>query len=74
MKHRKTFVKPTAEERQFINGISHHPKPTFTSIFFGEAIRLRRLNQKKDGYLSRLNRLRGKAILSNFSLDMTIMT
>jgi len=51
------FVKPTAEGRQFINGNSHHPQMTFKSILFGEAIRLRRLNQKKDYYLSSLNQL-----------------
>ena len=41
----KDFVKPTAEGRKFINGNSHHPQTTFKSILFGEAIRLRRLNQ-----------------------------
>jgi len=28
-------VKPTAEERQFNNAISQHPKVTFKSILFG---------------------------------------
>ena len=51
----KDFVKPTAEVRQFINGHSHHPQMTFKSILFGEAIRLRRLNRRKDDYLSSLN-------------------
>jgi len=41
----KDFVKPTAEGRKFINRNSHHPQTTFKSILFGEAIRLRRLNQ-----------------------------
>jgi len=54
----KDFVKPTAEGRQFINGNSHHPQTTFKSIPFGEAIRLRRLNQRKDDYLSSINRLK----------------
>jgi len=46
----KDFVKPIAEGRQFINGNSHHPKSTFKSILFGEAIQLRRLNhgRRKD--------------------------
>ena len=35
----KDFVKPTVEGRQFINGKPHHPKSTFNSILFGEAIR-----------------------------------
>jgi len=51
----KDFVKTTAEGRQFTNEKSHHPQSTFKSILFGEAIRLRRLNQRKEDYLSRLN-------------------
>jgi len=65
------FVKPTAEGRQFINRKSHHPQSTFKSILFGEAIRLRRLNQRKEDYFSSLNRLKEKAMSSNFSMDMT---
>ena len=38
---------------------------------FGEAIRLRRLNQRKDDYLSSLNRLKEKAIRSKFPLNTT---
>ena len=67
----KDFVKPTAEGRQFINGNSHHPQTTFKSILFGEAIRLRRLNQRKDDYLSSLNRLKEKAIRSKFPMNTT---
>jgi len=44
---------------------------TFKSILFGEAIRLRRLNQRKDDYLSSLNWLKEKAIRSKFPLNMT---
>jgi len=67
----KDFVKPTAEGRKFINGNSHHQQTIFKSILFGETIRLRRLNQRKDDYLSSLNRLREKAIRSKFPLNMT---
>jgi len=67
----KNFVKLTAEGRQFISRKSHHPQSTFKSILFGEAIRLRRLNQRKEDYLSSLNRLKEKAIRSSFPLDMT---
>ena len=67
----KDFVKPTAEGRQFINGNSHRPQTTFKSILFGEAIRLRRLNQTKDDYLGSLNGLKEKAIRSKFPLNMT---
>ena len=66
----KDFVKPTADGRQFINKNSHHPQTTFKSILFGEAIRLRRLNQRKDDYLSSLNRLKEKAIHSKFPLNI----
>ena len=51
----KDFVKPTTDGRQFINGNSHHLQATFKSILFGEAIRLRHLNQRKDDYLCSLN-------------------
>jgi len=64
-------VKPTAQGRQFINGNSHHPQTTFKSTLFGEAIRLWRLNQRKDDYLSSLNRLKEKAIRSKFRLNVT---
>jgi len=67
----KDFVKPIAEGRQFLNGNSHHKQMTFKSILFGEAIRLRRFNQRKDDYLSNLNRLKEKAICSKFPLNMT---
>jgi len=52
----KDFVKPTVKGRQFINGNSHHPQTTFVSILFGEAVRLKRLNQRKDDYLSSLRK------------------
>ena len=68
----KDFEKPTAEGRQFINGNSHHPQTTFKSILFGEAIRLRCLNQRiDDDYLSSLKRLKEKAMRSKFLLNMT---
>ena len=43
----KDFIKPTAEWRQFSSGKSHHRKITLKSTLFGEALRLRCLNQKK---------------------------
>jgi len=54
-----------------MNGNSHHSQATFKSILFGEAIRLRRFNQRKEDYFSGLNRLKEKAIRSNFHLNMT---
>jgi len=50
----KDFVKPTTEGRQFTNGKSRHPHSTFKSILLGESTRLRRLNQRKEDYLSSL--------------------
>jgi len=57
--------------KQFIIGNSHHSNVTLKSILVGEAIRLRRLNQRKEGYLNSLNRFREKAIRSNVMLEMT---
>ena len=57
----KDFVKPTSVGRRFIHGSSHHPPSTLKSIIFGEAIRLRRLNERKEDYLTSLNRLQNKA-------------
>ena len=53
-----------------INEKSQHPKATFKSTLFGETIRTRRLNQKKEDSLSSLNRLK-KEIRSKFLLNMT---
>jgi len=47
----KDFVKAPAEGSQFIKGKSLYPKTTFKSTSFGKAIRLRRLKQRKQGYL-----------------------
>ena len=67
----KDFVKPTSVGRRFIHGSSHHPPSTFKSIIFGEAIRLRLLNERKEDYLTSLNRLQNKAKKSKFPVNMT---
>ena len=41
----------------FLNGRYHHPPPIFISTVYGEAIRIRRLNENKDYYHKSLNRL-----------------
>jgi len=66
----KNFVTATAEYRCFISGLSHHPCSTFKSIVFGEAIRMRRLNEHDEDYQSALVRLRNKALRSGFSQNM----
>ena len=66
-----SFDKPTSVGWRFIHGSSHHPPSTFKSITFGEAIRLKRLNQRKEDYLTSLNRLQNKAKKSKFLVNMT---
>ena len=53
----KDFVKATAEHRCFICGLLHHPCSTFKSIVFGQAIRMRRLNEHDEDYQSALVQL-----------------
>jgi len=53
----KDVVKPTAAGRQLINGKPQHPNVTFKSILFAEAIRSRRLSQKKVDHPNSLDRL-----------------
>ena len=44
------FKKPTAINRRFLHGLSHHPRWIFKSIIFSESTRLRRLNEKHGNY------------------------
>jgi len=60
------FLKPTVEEREFLNGKTYQTKTTFKSIFFAETIRTRRLNQRKVDYISSLDRLKEKVTCSSF--------
>ena len=55
------YVKPTALDRCFIQGSSHHPATVFKSIVFGESVRLRRLNECTEDYYSSLKQLKKKA-------------
>ena len=66
----KDFAKATAEHRCFISRLSHHPCSRFKSIVFGEAIRMRRLNERDEDYQSALVRLRNKTLRSDFSQNM----
>ena len=47
----KNYIKPTAKNRVFVNGKSHHPRSIYKSIVFGESIRLRRLCKRDSDYL-----------------------
>ena len=51
----------------FIYGFSHHPLSVYKSIVFGEAIRLRRSNEKQEHYLESLEGLKVKRYRSDFS-------
>ena len=54
----KNFIKSTAKDRCFLNGASHHPTSIHKSIVFEEAVRLRRLNERKSDYLKSLVNLK----------------
>ena len=65
------YIKPTARGRVFLNGGSFHPTHVFRSIVFGEAIRMRRLNELQQDYIDSLQRLRLKCAKSNFRKSIT---
>ena len=62
----RDYVKPTAKFRRFLHGASHHPVSVFKSILIGESKRLRRLNEKYQDFVISLNRLKEKALQSEF--------
>ena len=64
------YVKPTALDRCFIQGSSHHPATVFKSIVFGESVRLRRLNERAEDYCSSLQPLKKKAIQAQYPKPM----
>ena len=66
----KDFIKPTAINATFLNGKSFHPAHIFKGIIFGEAKRLRRLNEKENTYKDSLIRLREKCSKSGFKSEI----
>jgi hypothetical protein len=60
------YTKPTAINSTFINGRSFHPVHIFKGIIFGEAKRLRRLNETEEGYRMSLDNLKDKCKRSGF--------
>ena len=64
------FVKATAEHGCFISGLSHHPCSAFKSTVLGEAIRMRRLSERDEGYQSALVRFQNKDLRSDLSQNM----
>ena len=63
------YIKPTAQNRTFLNGRSYHPSSTFRSIVFSESIRLRRLNERHDMYLQAIENLKTKCLKSGFKKE-----
>ena len=66
----KNYIKPTALERVFLNGLSHHPRSVFKSIIFSESIRLRRLCERDQDYHSGIEQLRIKCLKSCFNENL----
>ena len=62
----KNYIKPTAKNRVFVNGKSHHPRSIYKSIVFGESIRLRRLCERDNDYLEAIKSLKDKCLKSCF--------
>jgi len=65
------YIKPTAVNRLFINGASFHPPHLFKAIVYGEATRLRRINEDNNSYIKSLNRLKKKCLESGFNKNLT---
>ena len=61
------YIKPTAITRTFLNGNSFHPISVFQSIIVGEAIRMRRLNEKNHLYEKSIKELEEKCFRSKFN-------
>ena len=54
----------------FLNGSSFHPMSVLKGIYYGEAVRLRRLNEKDDNFHKSVARLSEKCIKSCFPIDL----
>ena len=67
----KHFTKKTALNRCFLNGSSHHPLFVYKSIIFGEAVELRRLNEKQEHYLESLECLKEKCYWYHLNKNLT---
>ena len=61
------YIKPTAVERVFLNGLSHHPRCIYKSIIFSESIRLRRLCEREEDYQNGIENLKSKCLKSCFN-------
>ena len=61
------YVKPTAVDRMFLNGMSYHPRFVYKSVIYCESIRLRRLNEKDEDYIKAIESLEQKCYRSGFN-------
>ena len=50
--------------------MGNHPISVFKSIVFGEAVRMRRLNESNEHFQDSLERLRSKCLKSNFNNEV----
>ena len=66
------YIKPTAQNRTFLNGRSYHPRSTFRSIIYCECIRLKRLNERQDLYIQAIDELKAKCLKSGFNKEVTL--
>ena len=64
--YEKNYIKPTAENRVYVNGKSHHSRSIYKSIVFGESIRLMKLCVHDCDYLEALKVLKYKCLKSWF--------
>ncbi len=64
------FVKPTAVNQRFLHGKSFHPKHVFQAIISGEAKRMKRLNERKEGYEKSIEKLEKKCLQSEFEKEL----
>ena len=66
----RDYTKPTAIERTFFHGQSHHHPTVFKLIDFGETVTLRQLNEQNETYRENLSKPRNKYARSSFNMNV----
>ena len=64
------FIKETAKNSLFINGLSWHPQHVYKSIIHAQCYRHEYLHSTKEGFLDGIQRLKTKATRSQFKASM----
>ena len=67
----KHFTKPTAAGRTFLHENSYLPLHVFKGIIFSEAMRLRRLNERREDYTNSIKDLKEKCLSSGINKKVT---